>query len=223
MKKLYGKFLNWFLKTPFWKAIGKFCATHNLRFLGYPIFAIDDYFKIVDCLDSNKYYAFLSTDTKTISSILIKGSVALTSKDIQYGLFSHAGLIIPGTDRTTKVMHVNHSGFQYQSLLAHLKEIDYLAIIELPVIENCKACINERIATIKSHAEQIVYDWECNLDTNDLVHIYCSEMLYFLFQDVINDPNFKPKLISGKLYFDPDILIKVGKLVYTNHPKLEIA
>lgn len=217
--EIYGKFLNWFLKTSFWKAIGNFCAICNLRFLGYPIFPIDDHFKIVDLMDPEKYYVFLSTDTKTIASILIKTSVAFTNKSSTYGLFSHAGLILPSGDRTTKVMHVNHAGFQYQSLLTLLKEIDYLAIVELPVKENSREIIDQSIKTLKE--VEIEYDWELSLD-NNAYHIYCSEMLYMLFKNVIDNPNFKPRLISGKLYFDPDILLKTGKIVYTNHPKLTL-
>lgn len=219
MAELYGKFLNWFLTTKFWKVIGKFCATTNLRPFGYVQFPIDDYFKIIDLADKNNHYIFLSTDSRTISSILIKASVLLATKDLNYGLFSHAGLILFDGDRHTKALHINYAGFQYQSLLAHLKEIDYLAVIKLPIKEGSEKLIQERIESIKDMAKKIEYDWEESL-TNDHYLLYCSEMLYLIFKDLVDDPAFKPRLIAGKYYFDPDLLLKVGEIIYCNHPVL---
>ena len=219
ISNIYGRFLNWFLNTKFWSSIGDFCATFNLRFFGYVTFPIDDYFKIIDKVEPNNYYIFLSTDSKTISSILIKTSVLLVKRLSQYGLFSHAGLIFFDGDRNTKIMHVNHAGFQYQSFLSHLKEVDYLAVIKLPIKEGSELRIKERIEAIKGQAKQIEYDWEESLD-NDAYHIYCSELLYLIFKDLVDNPNFTPRKVAGKYYFDPDLLLKAGEVIYCNHPKL---
>ena len=220
LSNFYGKLLNWFLNTTLWGKVGLFCATFNLRFFGYTFFPMDDYFKIIDkCVPENAHYIFLSTDTKTISSNLIKASIWLSGAEKNYGLFSHAGLVLFDGDRNTKVMHVNYAGFQYQSLLTHIKENDYLAIIKLPIKPNSEKIIQERIQNIKNMAPMIVYDWQESLD-NDVYHIYCSEMLYMVFKDLVDNPNFKPRQVAGKYYFDPDLLISTGELIYTNHPSL---
>ena len=225
MSNIYGKFLNWFLNTWFWAKVGIFCARFTFRWFDYTLFPVDDYFKILDKLEPSKedfdsHYIFLSTDTKTLSSMLIKLSVSLTGS--QNGLFSHAGLILVDGDRNTKAMHVNHAGFQYQSLLAHLKEFDYLAVIKLPIKKGCESIIQQRVEVIKAETKKIVYDWQESLD-NDQYHIYCSEMLYMIFKDLVDDPNFKPRIISGKYYFDPDLLLNVGgEMIYCNHPNVKV-
>lgn len=210
---ILGKFLDWFLSTKIWIKIGKFCAITNIRPFGYVTFPIDDYFKILDLLDPNYYYAFLSTDTKTLSSMMIKALIATTGKK---GLFSHGGLIVFNDYKDTKVMHVNHSGFQYQSMLSHLKEIDYLAVLKIPVKEEYKKIVEERIENIKSRSKDINYDWEERLD-NDKNQIYCTEELYLIFKDLVS--NFKPRKVANRDTFDPDHLLEIGlEVVYCNHP-----
>ena len=213
---IYGKLLQWFLKTNTWKIFGKICAVTNLRPFGYTYFPIDDYFKIVDKAEPDHYYIFLSTDTRTISAILIKWLVGTT--DVS-GLFSHGGLINFNGDRNTTIMHVNHAGFRNQSLLAHLKEVDYFAVIKIPVKDGSDEVIKERITAIKNRAPQIEYDWAESLG-NDENKIYCTEMLYLIFKDLVDNPNFEPREILHNLYFDPDVLLKVGELIYCNHPQL---
>jgi len=214
---LLGKFIGWFLSTKIWKRMGNFCAVANLRPMGYVSFPIDDYFKIIDQIVPNNYYVFLSTDSRTISSILIKLLVKTTHK--AEGFFSHGGVVFFDGDRNTKVMHVNHSGFQYQSLLAHLKEIDYLAIIKIPVKMGSEIVIKQRIDDLKSKASEIHYDWEEKLN-NGPNELYCTEMVYNIFKDVVDDSTFVPRKIANNYYFDPDVLLKVGEIIYCNHPKL---
>jgi hypothetical protein len=214
---LLGKFVHWFLTTKFWKKMGKICAVTNIRPFGYLAFPIDDYFTIIDRLEPNQYYAFISTDSRTLSSLMIKLLVRTTHN--QEGFFSHGGLVFLDGDRNTKAMHVNHAGFQYQSLLAHLKEVDYLAIVKIPVKSSSDETIQTRIEDLKNRAGQIKYDWEERLD-NSVNEIYCTEMVYNVFKDVVDNSNFIPRQIANNYYFDPDVLLKVGEIIYCNHPKL---
>jgi hypothetical protein len=197
--------------------MGKICAVTNIRPFGYLAFPIDDYFTIIDRLEPNQYYAFISTDSRTLSSLMIKLLVRTTHN--QEGFFSHGGLVFLDGDRNTKAMHVNHAGFQYQSLLAHLKEVDYLAIVKIPVKPSSDETIQTRIEDLKNRAGQIKYDWEERLD-NSVNEIYCTEMVYNVFKDVVDNSNFIPRQIANNYYFDPDVLLKVGEIIYCNHPKL---
>jgi hypothetical protein len=135
------------------------------------------------------------------------------------GFFSHGGVVFFDGDRNTKVMHVNHAGFQYQSLLAHLKEIDYLAIIRLPVKMGSEIVIKQRIDDLRNKADDIHYDWEEKLN-NGPNELYCTEMVYNIFKDVVDNSKFVPREIANNYYFDPDVLLQVGEIIYCNHPKL---
>jgi len=210
-----GKFLDWFLATKLWAKIGMFCAKTTTRFQDYVSFPIDDYFKIVDMIDPSNYYIFLTTDTKTLSATLIKTLVSTTGKK---GLFSHGGLILFDGYKNTKAMHVDHNGFQYQSLLSHLKEVDYLAVIKIPVKDENKEKVNNRIENLKERAKYIQYDWAEKLDNGEN-KIYCTEELYMIFKDLVDNPKFQPRQIANRLVFDPDSLLEMDlEIIYCNHP-----
>jgi hypothetical protein len=47
-------------------------------------------------------------------------------------------------------------------------------------------------------------------------------MIYDLYNELIDSPNFKPREILGREVFDPDLLLKCGEIIYCNHPKVVI-
>jgi len=177
---------------------------------------MSDYFKIVDKLELGKYYVFVSTDAKSISSILIKEAVKMASET---GYFSHAGHIFPGDDRTVKLLHMRDIGLVDQLAIDFLKQVDYFCVIELPIKEENKAEVERRINKVKEDAINlnIVYDWQQDLTNGDSI-IYCSELIYKNFKGLVDNPNFKPRTMYGRLVFDPDILVDCGTIVYSNHP-----
>ena len=206
---------NWFLSTKIWKKIGYFCANTSIRPFGYTTFPIDDYFKIIDTIEPNNYYAFMSNDTRTFSSFIIEGLIGTTGAK---ALFTHAGMIFFDGDRNTKIMHIDQDGFEYQSLLTLLKKVDYFGVVKILIKKDSEKTINERIENIKQRAPEIEYDWQEILD-NSPNKLYCSEMVYTIFKDMTLNP-LKPILLAGDQVFDPDSILTMGELIYSNHPNL---
>lgn len=219
MKSIFFKFLDWVNHTQIWEDFFKAVGKYNLRFKGYTLFKMSDYFKIVDTLEPDKYYVFLSTDAKSISSIMIKEAVKISSETIGY--FSHAGHIFYGDDRSVKLLHVRDVGLIDQLAIDFLKQVDYFCVIELPIKEENKKEVERRINEVKEDAINIVYDWQQDLTNGDSI-IYCSELVYKNFKDLVDSPNFKPRNMFGRVIFDPDILLNCGKIVYSNHPNFVV-
>lgn len=214
------KFIDWLDSTEAWEKFFYTLNQYNIRFKGYPYFPMADYFKIIDKTDTTSHYIFLSTDTKSLSSIVIKDVVKKFGPDTSpEGLFSHAGIVFFKGDRDTTILHVRDVGLIEQPMIEFLKQIDYLCIIKLPIKKKYDNIIDIRIEDLRKRAKYIEYDWEQHLD-NDKNKIYCSELIYDLFKDLVDNPNFEPRMILGRKVFDPDLLIDCGEIIYTNHPKL---
>lgn len=218
LQAILFNFLDWINRTKLWEDFFKALGKYNIRFRGYPLFQMSDYFKIVDILKQNKYYVFVTTDSKSVSSILIKEAVKISS-DTAY--FSHAGHIFYGGERNTKLLHMRDVGLIEQLAIDYLKQVDYFCVIELPIKNENKAEVERRITEIKKNIKNIVYDWEQDLTNGDSI-IYCSELIYKNFKGLVDSPNFKPRMMFGRLVFDPDILLGCGKIVYSNHPKFPV-
>jgi hypothetical protein len=217
LQKLFIKFINWLDGTDGWEQFFKTLNLYNIRCKGYPIFPTSDYFKIIDKAEPEGHYIFLSTDSKSLSSIVIKGVVKSVESE---GHFSHAGLIFFNGDRHTTILHVRDVGFVEQPMIDFLKQIDYLCVIKLPVKKGSDPTIDARIQALRARAKYIEYDWEQDMD-NGPDKLYCSEIIYNIFKDLTDDPDFKPRKILGRPVFDPDILLKFGKIIYNNHPKVK--
>jgi hypothetical protein len=217
---MFNKFIDWLDNTTAWEKLFSTLNLYNIRLKGYPDFPMSDYFKIVDKAKPTSHYIFLSTDSKSLSSIVIKGVVkTFGSNSSQGGLFSHAGLVFFNGDRNTTLMHVRDVGLIEQPMIDFLKQIDYLCVIKLPIKKKHDPVIDIRIADLRKRAKYIEYDWAQHLD-NDENKIYCSELIYDLFKNLVDSPNFKPRMMLGREVFDPDLLITCGEIIYTNHPKL---
>lgn len=214
--KLIHIILNWLDKTKAWELFFKRLNIYNLRFKGYTAFVMSDYFRIIDRADSGGHYVFLSTDSKSVSSILIKKAIRCKKHPIH---FSHAGIMFSNGDRDTSIMHVTAAGLIEQPLVDFLKQVDYFCVIRLPVDKEDENKIENRIKRIRNRASQIRYDWEERLDNGENM-LYCSELVYEVFKDLVNCPIFKPRMVLGRYVFDPNQMLTCGEIIYNNHPEL---
>jgi hypothetical protein len=214
------KLLHWILgrldRTKAWELFFKKLNIYNLRFKGYPAFVMSDYFRIIDRSNPGDHYVFLSTDSKSISSILIRKAIRCKDYPIH---FSHAGIMFSNGDRDTSIMHVTAAGLIEQPLVDFLKQVDYFCVIRLPVDKADDNEIENRIKRIRNRASLIRYDWQEQLDNGENL-LYCSELVYEVFKDLVNCPIFKPRMVLGRYVFDPNMLLSCGEIVYCNHPDL---
>jgi hypothetical protein len=215
-EKLTHRLLSWIDRTKAWELFFKKLNIYNIRFKGYPAFIMSDYFRIIDSSIPGNHYVFLSTDSKSLSSIAIKR--AISSKEYTVH-FSHAGILFFDGDRNTSIMHVTAAGLIEQPLIDFLKQVDYFCMIRLPVDKKVDNTIINRIKRLRNRADLIKYDWEERLDNGENL-LYCSELVYEIYKDVVDSPNFKPREILGRLVFDPNLLLNCGEIVYCNHPEL---
>lgn len=216
-EKLTYRLLNWMDKTKAWELFFKKLNIYNIRFKGYPAFVMSDYFRIIDRSIPDDHYVFLSTDSKSLSSIAIKSVIRLKENP---GHFSHAGILFFKGDRNSTIMHITAAGLIEQPLIDFLKQVDYFCVIKLPVDKKNDQTIQYRISEIRGRADLIKYDWQEQLDNGDNL-LYCSELVYEIFKDVVNSPEFKPRMILGRYVFDPNLLLNCGEIVYCNHPELD--
>jgi len=215
-EKLTYRLLNWMDKTKAWELFFKKLNIYNIRFKGYPAFVMSDYFRIIDRSIPDDHYVFLSTDSKSLSSIAIKSVIRLKENP---GHFSHAGILFFKGDRNSTIMHITAAGLIEQPLIDFLKQVDYFCVIKLPVDKKNDQTIQYRISEIRGRADLIKYDWQEQLDNGDNL-LYCSELVYEIFKDVVNSPEFKPRMILGRYVFDPNLLLNCGEIVYCNHPEI---
>lgn len=215
-EKLTYRLLNWMDKTRAWELFFKRLNVYNIRFKGYPAFVMSDYFKIIDRAETGSHYVFLSTDSKSLSSIAIKKAIRCKDFPIH---FSHAGILFFDGERNTSIMHVTAAGLIEQPLINFLKQVDYFCVIRLPVDKQHDTAIENRIKRLRNRADQIKYDWEERLDNGENL-LYCSELVYEVFKDLVNSPNFKPRMVLGRNIFDPNLLMNCGEVIYNNHPEI---
>jgi hypothetical protein len=219
LNPIITKFIDWLDSTKAWEVFFKTLNQYNVRISGYPEFPVSDFFNIVDKSKPKCHYVFLSTDSKSLSSMAIKAAVK-TAADKE-GYYSHAGIILFDGDRNSKVFHVRAEGLVEQHMLDFLKTIDYLTVVKLPILPGSDTIIKERIDEIRGRSSEIKYDWEQNM-SNDKNLIYCSELIYNVYKGLVDSANFKPREILGRPVFDPDLLLQCGETIYNNHPKLPI-
>lgn len=215
-EKTTYRLLNRLDKTKAWELFFKRLNIYNFRFKGYPAFKMSDYFRIIDRSDPYHHYVFLSTDSKSLSSILIKSVIRLKENPAH---FSHAGILFFNGDRKTSILHITAAGLVEQPLLDFLKQVDYFCVIKLPVKKADDITVSDRIEHIRRRADLIKYDWEEQLDNGENL-LYCSELVYEIFKDTITGSEFKPRKILGRYVFDPNLLLNCGEIVYCNHPDL---
>ena len=196
-------------KTAFWEWFTKkFLSSATTRVFGYPKFPMEDFFKIVDLLKPGRLYAFVCSDYSSVGS----GAIRTVSNAI----FTHAGMIQNGKDRTTRIIHMRSIGLQLNHMLTLLREVDYFAVVEIRLKyaeDYSKACA--RMDASWASRGSLVYDFEERLG-NGLNKVYCSEYVLNVCGDICST---KPKTqtILGREVFAPDNILDIGKVVYSNH------
>ena len=198
-------------KTAFWEWFTKkFLSSATTRVFGYPQFPMEDFFKIVDLLKPNKLYAFVCSDYSSVGSIAMR---VLANTNFK---FTHGGMIQRGSYMSARVVHMRSTGLQLDHILTLLREVDYFAVIEIPLIDGAdydKA--QARIASSWANRTKLNYDFEERLG-NDPNKVYCSEYVLNICGDICA---IKPRTqtILGREVFAPDNILDIGKVVYSNH------
>jgi hypothetical protein len=111
------------------------------------------------------------------------------------------------------------NGPEHHHLLKLLREIDYLAVVAIELDPDSYRRVQTKMQYVINHKDQFYYDYAQELD-NQGMEWYCSEMIYALLQGYVEDPDFKARKILGRKVFAPDQVLKIGKVIYTNHPSL---
>jgi len=209
MDKIGYDMLDKLSKTAFWEWFTKkFLSSATTRVFGYPKFPMEDFFKIVDLLRTGRVYAFVCSDYSSVGSRVIRV--------LSDAIFTHGGLIQKCTDRTTGVIHMRSIGLQLEHMLSLLREVDYFAVIEVPL--KCPEYFDKvqtRIIGSWARRDELLYDFEERLG-NDPNKLYCSEYCLTILGDLCT---IKPKtrMVLGREVFAPDDILDIGKVVYTNH------
>lgn len=211
--KAVSIFLDWLDSTRLWKWLAKNLVSHlTFRIWGYPSFDMSDFWKISSRMVPGKYYVFASSDYCTLASIMIRMIVGKRS------MFSHAGLILSGHPGNLRVMHMMGIGLVIEDILELLKKQDYFAVIEIDVQKDDIDEVDHRIDFIIENRQTYRYDFQQTIDESPYL-LYCSELIYVIFKDVIM--SMVPRDLWDRKVFDPDMIAKCGKVIYSNHPRLE--
>ena len=205
---MLNKIFKWFSRTRVWLWFARNVMAHfTFRIMGYPSFPVEKFFDLVDLMrkSKNKIYCFASTDHASLASWLIRNATG-------GGQFSHAGLILPGTPRGTKVLHMMGAGVVEIHALSLLREIDYLAIVEVELTPEGYKQAYRKIQYIQNHKSKFEYDYQQELQ-NGGHKLYCSEMIYAVLDGLVDDPDFKARNLLGRKVFPPDRLAALRLLL----------
>ena len=213
MNPIALKILNSLSKTDVWKWFVENYLDITLRTSGYPLFPIEDFFRIIDlaAADRDAVYCFGSSDYKTLGSLAVR--------KISNSQLSHAGFLMPDTYKTSAVFHIRTSGIHLEHLLSLLKEIDYLIVVRVALDSQRAKEAHRRMNDIITNKEKYHYDFSESLD-NGQYQLYCSEMITSVLKDLIP---MTPRVVLGKTVFLPDQVTELGKVIYSNHPQVKMA
>lgn len=213
---MFQNLLRWFGRSKLWKWFAQNVVAHfTFRVMSYPSFPMEDFFDLVDLLGKGgkqTIYCFASSDHASLASVMIR-------KVTGSGVFSHAGILLPGTARGTHTLHMLGEGPECYHLLELLRQLDYFAVVAVDLNLGDYREARKRIQHILNNKEKFQYDYAQELH-NGGNKLYCSEMVYAVLQGLVEDPDFKARRLLGRKVFDPDQVLKIGRLVYTNHPDL---
>lgn len=190
------------LKTKGWdnfarNVVGKI----DFRF-GEPRIHPSDYYSFCDILDPNKLYAFACAEMDRPSYYL--------EKYLFKAEYSHAGLILPSSDARKHIgFHIDTEGLHEDLLLDLIAKTDRYCIIELPItLENLHIALS-RVDAIRARKPH----YDTAFDLLDHSRVFCSEIVYEVGFNLIDDPDFKIVWEGKKATFNPDIIPLLGKVV----------
>jgi hypothetical protein len=211
--------INWFCATKLWEwLVDKPLALLNFRLKGYTEFPIEKYYEIVDLINADKessklpsLYCFVSADKCTLGSFLIRKFTG--------AVYSHAGIIIPGTYKECTIKHMTSTGFHSDNMIELLKEVDLFSVIKYTFAaqQSYDLCM-AKLGTIELNKPE--YDEELSLINNK---IYCSELVFTVLEKrIIINPQgeciqLRPRLSFGKEVFTPDHVFEDATAVLFKH------
>jgi hypothetical protein len=79
--------------------------------------------------------------------------------------------------------------------------------------ERKKMTLEQRIEDVLEHFIGLPYD--NGFDLGDRKSMYCSELVYSVFEDLVDDPCFDPKYIAEMPFFTPDDVYSCGQLSWS--------
>jgi hypothetical protein len=193
------KFWDWFLSRPM--------AHLKLRLWKYPQFPMEKYHEIVKILEERPgFYVFVGSD---MSSFSMKVNHLASG-----ARWAHAGLVLPfKKGEPVRILHSIVTGVCTWDLLDYLREVDNFALLKINLNEEDAATAEQRIEDVLEHFIGLPYD--NGFDLGDRKSMYCSELVYSVFEDLVDDPCFDPKYIAEMPFFTPDDVYSCGQLSWS--------
>jgi hypothetical protein len=190
------KFWDWFLSHPM--------AHLKLRLWDYPKFPMEKYHEIVKILDEKPgFYVFVGSDMSSFSMKV--NNLASGAK------WAHAGLILPRkAGEPVQILHSIVTGVCIWDLLDYLREVDNFALIRVDVPEENIIGVESMIRYAEVYYIGIPYD--NSFDLGDKKALYCSELVYNIFEGFVDKPCFDPELIAEMPFFTPDDTHECGEI-----------
>lgn len=186
----------------------------NFHLWGYPSFDMEKYFKVRSVLREYPLdmFVFVGVDHTALSYLMNKFTAGVS--------WSHAGFLYLDSTGEVRMQHMIHSGFEDQSLLAYLKEVDEFELHVLPIHHEDWPKAKARLTKLSQHRQNIPYDFSfelapgflAKLDSDEpITHwpaIYCSELVYIVGCNLVRDENFKTHWQMDREVFQPDDVAK---------------
>ena len=186
----------------------------NFHIWGYPAYDMEKYFNIRYLLrySPDKIFCFVGVDHTALSYLMNKVVAGVK--------WSHAGFLYLDENKEVRIWHMIHSGFEDQSLLAYLKEVDEFEVHMLPIPDDKKAIAEKRLKKLVGHRKNIKYDFSFELaegfvkklDSDEPINhypdIYCSELVYIVGMGLVTDRMFQPHWSMQRKVFQPDDVAK---------------
>ena len=200
----------WIVDTPF--------AKINFRMVSYTSFPIEKYYEIVDLINADvatstipAIYCFVSTDRCTLGSWVIR--------KFTNAVYTHAGIIIPGTYKDCKIKHMTSTGFHSDNPIELLKEVDLFSVVKycFPAKQSYDLAVS-KLAEIELTKPE--YDEAITIGGNKL---YCSELVFtVLNKRIVVTPlgecvQLRPRLSFGREVFTPDHVFEDATAVLFKH------
>lgn len=194
------EFLTRLTGTKVWKWVTKkVLARANMRLLGNSKLPMEKWYEIEKICKENqdKLLVFVSYGTK-LSSVLLRW-VARAS-------WTHAGVVLVSKDGKVQIVHMESAGLLQQVLLELMRELDDLAILEIPLSDQEL----ERAWRIMDQYVQRKpgYDFQFLLNNPAL---YCSELIYEMVKDT---GRFQTHTEQGRQVFEPVDVYGIGKVLF---------
>lgn len=188
------KFWDWFLSHPM--------AHLKLRLIDYPSFPMSKYHEIVKILEETPgFYVFVGAD---------KSSFSMKVNHLASGSeWAHAGLVLPHQKgQPVQILHAIVTGVCTWDLLDYLREIDSFKLIRVNVEPEHIAAAEAAVANAVAKYSGIPYDND--FDLGDKKALYCSELVYSVFEGFVDSPYFDPSMIADMPFFTPDDTARCG-------------